>query len=67
MEDFKRDTRRLLIEHAHEFAPEERQARLKRLAVEDRRRGLDPELIRDWLKRGGQGASADNGSRIDLF
>ena len=60
MEDFKHDARRVWIEHIQEFDPEERDALLARMAVEDRLRGLDPEdrlrgldpdFIKSWLRR----------------
>ncbi len=60
MEDFKHDARRVWIEHLDEFDPEERDALLARMAVEDRLRGVDPEdrlrgldpdFIKSWLRR----------------
>jgi len=60
MEEFEHDTRRLFIEHLHEFDPEEIQAiveqlpldaRLRGLAAEERLRGLDPAVVEAWLKR----------------
>lgn len=63
MEDFKRETRGSMIEFIlHECDPEERQALIDQLAVEERLRGLDPEerlrgldpeLIKSWLNRSG--------------
>ena len=59
MEEFERDTRRLLIAHVHEFNPDEIQAILDQIPPQERLRGLDPgELLRaldpavveDWLK-----------------
>ena len=62
LDDFKRDTYRMLIDDLHELSEQERQAllgrmgvedRLRGLAAEDRLRGLDPELVKDWLERTG--------------
>ena len=47
MEEFERDTRRLLIAHVHEFNPDEIQAILEQIPPQERLRGLDPgELLR---------------------
>ena len=43
MEDFKHDARRVWIEHLDEFDPEERDAILARMTVEERLRGLTLE------------------------
>jgi hypothetical protein len=51
LDDFKHDTWRLLIDEVNDLSPEERQALLDRMDVEDRLRGLDPTLVEEWLKR----------------
>jgi hypothetical protein len=43
LDDFKHDTWRLLIEEVNDLSPEERQALLDRMDVEDRLRGLGAE------------------------
>lgn len=43
MEEFEHDTRRLFIEHLHEFAPDEIRAIVEQLPLDARLRGLDPE------------------------
>jgi hypothetical protein len=50
VDDFKRDTRCLLIEHVREFDPDEIQAILDQISPEDRLRGLDPTVAEEWLK-----------------
>ena len=50
MEEFERDTRRLLIAHVHEFDPDEIQAILEQIPPQERLRGLDPQ---DLLRRFG--------------
>jgi len=43
MEEFEHDTRRLFIEHLHEFDPDEIQAIVEQLPLDARLHGLDPE------------------------
>ncbi|WP_295438148.1 hypothetical protein [uncultured Thiodictyon sp.] len=43
MEEFEHDTRRLFIEHLHEFDSDEIQAIVEQLPLDARLRGLDPE------------------------
>ncbi|WP_295433697.1 hypothetical protein, partial [uncultured Thiodictyon sp.] len=43
LDDFKRDTYRMVIDDLHELSAQERQALLERMDVEDRLRGLAPE------------------------
>mgnify|MGYP003593372714 CR=1 FL=1 len=50
MEDFKHDARRVWIEHLDEFDPEERDAILARMTVEERLRGLTLEECLRGLK-----------------
>ena len=50
MEDFKHDARRVWIEHIQEFDPEERDALLARMAVEDLLRVIKPEDLLRILK-----------------
>ncbi len=50
MEDFKHDARRVWIEHLDEFDPEERDAILASMAVEDLLRVIKPEDLLRKLK-----------------